>query len=221
MTEYIAEKHFCLCKAFPQYAPEMIELMVAFDGFYQQPVTNISELRDYVINFAVHSNLAIDKGDEMGIGKRVKELIAQGRVLTPGEIEKRYNIKNAKFLLREYDSALRLCAESGTKSFLTRDKESDFLFWIQKQIETLARAPAENYKHYWRYLRATKDMVFQPIKPQPTARKSPSKPDVWAIPDAQMHEVACALARKRHITDPNTVLNDMVVAVVRKNMKQK
>lgn len=220
MTEYIAEKHFCLCKAFPQYVPEMIELMVAFDGVYQRPVTDMSELRDYVINFAVYSNLAIDKGDEMGIDKRVKELIAQGRVLTAGAIEKKYNIKNAQFLLSEYDSALRLVTGISTKSYLIRDKESDFLFWAQKQTETLARTPYDNLRRAKKYQTATRDMVLKPIKKVPTVPKTNRQPDVWAISDSEMHEVACALARKRRVKDPNTVLNDMVVAVVRKNMKQ-
>jgi hypothetical protein len=35
MDSYVAVKHFFLCKAFPQYASEMLELMRAFDGFYQ------------------------------------------------------------------------------------------------------------------------------------------------------------------------------------------
>ena len=221
MTEYIAEKHFCLCKAFPQYVPEMIELMVAFDGAYQRPVTDMSELRDYVINFAVYSNLAIDKGDEMGIDKRVKELIAQGRVLTANEIEKKYNIKNAQFLLAEYDSALRLVTGTRTKSYLIRDKESDFLFWAQKQTETLARTPYDNLRRAKKYQTATPDMVLKPIKKAPVAPKTYRQPDVWAISDSEMHEVACKMARKRNVVDPDTTLLDMVVATVRKNMKQR
>lgn len=220
MSDFIAEKYFCLSRAFPQYAAEMLFLMRAFDGFYQKPVQDIRDLQDYILGFAVYSNLEIAQNVMVGLDKRVTELIKQGRILTAGEIERKYNIKNAKFLLHEYDSALRISTPTGTKTYLTRDKESDFLFWVKNQSDALLRQKDKDITRVWKYQRAIKDMVTTPIVKVPTVRKSPDKPDVWAITDAEMHEIATRLARRRNVKDPDIVLNDMVVAIVRKNMKQ-
>lgn len=220
MDSYIVVKHYFLCKAFPQYASEMMDLMRAFDGFYQQVVADDRDVQDYIINFAVYSDLPIGQEVVPVVSRRVEELIKQGRILTANEIEKKYNIKNAKFLLSEYDSALRLATETGTKSYLTRNKESDFLFWAQKQTETLARTPYDNLRRVKKYQTATRDMVLKPIKKVQVAPKTYRQPDIWAISDSEMHEVACRMARKRNVVDPDTTLLDMVVATVRKNMKQ-
>lgn len=222
MSDYIAEKHFYLSRLFPQYASEMLFLMRAFDGFYQTDVQSVRDLQDYVINFAVYSNLEIVQNVFPDVDKRIKELMTQGRILTAGALEKRYNIKNAKFLLGEYDSALRLKKSTGNSvAYLTRDKEADFLFWVKNQINALSVQGGAEYKRCWKYRRATANMVLKPIIKKPTIRKSPSQPDVWAITDAQMHEVACTLARKRRIKDPDIALNDLVVSIVRRNMKEK
>ena len=220
MDSYIAVKHFFLCKAFPQYASEMLELMRALDGFYQQAVTDNRDVQDYLINFAVYSDLTISQEVTPVVSRRVEELMKQGRILTANELEKKYNIKNAKFLLSEYDSALRLATDSGTKSYLTRNKESDFLFWTQKQTETLARTPSDNSRLLKKYQTATRDMVLEPIKTVPVVPKTHRQPDVWEISDSEMHEVACKMARNRRVVDPDMSLLDMVVATVRRNMKQ-
>ena len=220
MDSYIVVKHYFLCKAFPQYASEMLDLMRAFDGFYQQVVADDRDVQDYIINFAVYSDLAISQEVVPVVSRRVEELIKQGRILTANEIEKKHNIKNAKFLLSEYDSALRLATESGTKSYLTRDKEPDFLFWAQKQTETLSRTPYDNLRRLKKYQTATRGMVLKPIKKVPVAPKTYRQPDVWEISDSEMHEVACKMARRRRVVDPDMSLLDMVVATVRRNMKQ-
>jgi hypothetical protein len=221
MTDYFFEKHFLLCSAFPEYASEMLFLMRAFDGFYQQPINEMRDVLDYIINFAVYSDLTIKRNTVPNLESRIDELIKQGRVLTPYGIEQKYNIKNAKFLLSEYDSALRLETESGVKSYLTRDKESDFLFWAQKQTETLTRCRYDIPLLARKYYTATKNMVLTPIKKTPLPPKSRTLPDVWGISDSEMHEVACKMARKRRVSDPNITLIDMVVKTVRKNMKGK
>ena len=64
-------------------------------------------------------------------------------------------------------------------------------------------------------------MVLKPIKKVPVAPKTYRQSDVWAISDSEMHEVACKMARKRRVPDPNITLIDMVVKTVRKNMKEK
>ncbi len=218
MSDYIAEKHFCLCRAFPQYAPDMINVMRRFEAVYNQRVLCIRDLQDYIIDFAVYSKTQIGVNALPDIDKRINELINQGRVLTANALEKKYNIKNAKFLLGEYMSALRISTGADTKIYLTRSKESDFLAWIQKQLEAFEKQPHVDYKRYLQYLKAVNGMSVKPIVTQPIVKKSRTQPDVWMIPDTQMHEVACKMARKRRIKDPNEVLNDLVVKTVRKNM---
>ncbi len=221
MTNYFFEKYFLLRSAFPEYASEMLILMRTFDVFYRRPITEMRDVLDYIINFAVYSDLTIKHNTVPNLESRIDKLIKQGKILTPYGIEQKYNIKNAKFLLSEYTSALRLETESGVKSYLTRDKESDFLFWVQKQTEYLAQ------KHYdfpiraRKYYTATKNMVLKPIKKTPLPPKTRYLPDVWGISDSEMHEVACKMARKRCVSDPNITLIDMVVKTVRKNMKEK
>ncbi len=221
MTDYIVEKYYLLRSAFPEYASEMMFLMCAFDGIYQQPVNEMRDVLDYIINFAVYSDLTIKHNTVPNIKNRIEELVKQGKALTPHRIEQKYNIKNAKFLLSEYDSALRLETESGVKSYLTRDKEGDFLFWAQKQTETLTRCRYDIPLLARKYYTATKNMVLTPIKKIPLPPKPRYLPDVWGISDSEMHEVACKMARKRRVSDPNTTLLDMVVKTVRKNMKEK
>jgi hypothetical protein len=63
-------------------------------------------------------------------------------------------------------------------------------------------------------------MVLKPIKTVPVAPKTYRQPDVWEISDSEMHEVACKMARRRRVVDPDMSLLDMVVATVRRNMKQ-
>ena len=224
MSDYIAEKHFYLCKAFPKYKSEMIDLMRAFDSFYQKPVQNMMDLHDYIIEFAVFSNEPIDINARALLKKRVQDLIDQGRLLSPGVLERKYNLKNVEFLLQEYGSTLRLDTALGTKTYLTRDKEADFLCWLHnladhvKSLDFYTRGLLQHSQSR-RFCTAIRNMTATPVVKKPKERKITEKSDVWAIPDDQMHIVATKLAlRKRRIKDPNELLNDLVVATVRKNM---
>ena len=118
-------------------------------------------------------------------------------------------------------SALRISTGADTKIYLTREKEADFLAWLPKQLETLEKQIPIDSKRYWRYLRAVNNMSVKPIVQQPAVKESQTEPDVWSVSDSEMHEVACKMARKRKVKDADTALMDMVVAIVRKNMKEK
>ncbi len=217
MEKYADKKLEYLYRMFPQYGEEMLFMMRAFDGFYQKPVSSLQDLQDYIIAFAVHSNLEICSGTGIGLDLRIKELQKQNKIMSVCTVGKKYKIKNAKFLLKQYGSALRYVSQFGQeKLYLTSDKEADFLFWLKNQKKALYRN--SEYKLLAQYNNATQGMSFIPTV---TKSKSKNDDDVWDVSDTQMHKIATILASKRRVKEPNIVLNDMVVAAMRANAKQK
>lgn len=216
MEKYFDKKLDCLCRMFPQYSDEMLTLMRAFDAFYQKPVSSFQDLQDYIINFAVHSNLEICSGTGLGLDMRIKELQKQNQIMSACTVGKKYQIKNARFLLKKYGSALRYISQFGQeKLYLTADKESDFLFWLKNQKMALRRN--SEIELLEQYNNASRGMSFTPVE----SKRKNGTDDVWDVTDAQMHKIATILATKHRVKEPNIVLNDMIIAAVRKKAKQK
>lgn len=217
MQSYADKKLYWLCKSFPSHADKMCDLQRAFDGVYQRPVETQRDMQDYVISFAIYSDLTIHCHPQLKLPEYVNTLLKQEKLLNDAKIERIYNINHGASFMEQSGYSLRLKHQNLRETvYLTSDKIPEFSWWLKNQIASDKRCLRKTYdRRADLRLEAAKNIVLMQIIPEV---KNPDTPDVWEIADDDMHEVAMSLAQKSNISNPNEVLNDLVVQTVRRNI---
>lgn len=202
-----------LLRLFPEHANDIHEFEATYDAVFRAPVRTKKQLIKYIIGFAVFHDLTVyaERIPELKLEMHIADLTTNRELLDEFDTRIRFELYDAHTLLKEYDGAFRFVPRGrhSCVRYLPQDKIKDFVFWAHNQERTLNRDEPGSRKHYKHNVAMGKMLTEkQQIKHK---QQVASIDDEFAtVSDDAMDKIACALARRKDVKNPNSVLCNMI-----------